>query len=223
MATKETFYKYQNGQRVKMTNREVKAYIMKANNWTSEQYRKQYDIFKNKLRAYESYRQAQGVETKQQSVVSVLFKEAKAKKQYGADYTPSRKMQQIRQFSAYSITKGRQMAIMNDNYNTRQTKLYGEYIRGRFGSYDPNDPTKNEGFIGQNKGAQEIVKAFIKKSQETGNPVNYAKMEKALSDYANKVHATMDESEKIRDSQAIPYGETSGSGDEEDFDVTPYL
>ena len=38
---KETFYKYQNGQRVKMTNREVKAYIMKINGWTTEQYNKQ--------------------------------------------------------------------------------------------------------------------------------------------------------------------------------------
>ena len=45
---KETFYKYQNGQRVKMTNREVKAYIMKINGWTTEQYNKQYESWYGK-------------------------------------------------------------------------------------------------------------------------------------------------------------------------------
>ena len=55
-------------QKVYLTNREVKAYIMKTNNWTASQYQKQYDIFKNKLRAYESYTQAQGAKTKKESV-----------------------------------------------------------------------------------------------------------------------------------------------------------
>ena len=222
MATKEKFYVWRNGKQVTMTNREVKAYIMKANGWTSDQYRKQYDIFKNKLRAYESYKQAQGGKVKQQSVVSVLFKEAKAKRQYGADYTPSRKMQQIQGFKAYSITKGRQLAT-TEVYNVREAKKYGEYISGRFGNYDPNNPTKNDGFIGSNKGAQAIVDAFIKKAQESGKPVNYAKMEDALSDYANKLHAKINEQDEVVKSEAIPFGETYGSDEQIDFDVEDYL
>ena len=35
----------------KVTARQKKAAIMAANDWTEDQYRKQYDIFKNKLRA----------------------------------------------------------------------------------------------------------------------------------------------------------------------------
>lgn len=222
MATKEKFYVWRNGKQVTMTSREVKAYIMKANGWTSDQYRKQYDIFKNKLRAYESYKQAQGGKVEPQSVVGVLFKEAKAKRQYGADYTPSRKMQQIRGFSAYSITKGRKLAD-TEEYQEKQAGKYGEYIKGRFGNYDPNDPSKNDGFIGANKGAQAIVDAFIKKSQESGKPINYAKMEDALSAYADKVHAKVNEQDKVEDGQAIPSGETYGSDIQDDFDVSEYL
>ena len=220
--TKETFYKYQNGQRVKMTNKEVKAYIMKVNGWTNEQYRKQYDLFKNKLRAYESYKTAQGSEVKQQSVVSVLFKEAKSKRHYGAEYTPSRKLQQIRNFKAYSITKGRQIAN-TEAYKIREAKKYGEYISGRFGNYDPNNPKKNNGFIGSNKGAQAIVDAFIKKAEESGQLINYAKMEDALSAYADKVNAKINEQDEVTENEAIPFGETFGSNDEIDFDIDSYL
>ena len=222
MTTKEKFYVWRNGKQVTMTNREVKAYIMKANGWTSDQYRKQYDIFKNKLRAYESYKQAQGGQVKQQSVVSVMFKEAKAMRQYGANYTPSRKMEQIKGFSAYSITKGRKLAT-TDAYQEKQAEKYGQYISGRFGNYDPKDPSKNDGFIGANKGAQAIVAAFMKKAQESGKPINYAKMEDALSAYADKVHAKVDEQDKVEDGQAIPSGETYGSDIQDDFDVTEYL
>lgn len=223
MATKETFYVWRNGKQVTMTSREVKAYIMKANGWTSEQYRKQYDIFKNKLRAYESYKQAQGVAEKPQSVVSVLFKEAKAKRQYGPNYTPSQKMQQIRGFKAYSITKGRKMAT-EERYTARETEKYGSYIKNRFGSYDPKDPAKNDGFIGANKGAQAIVQRFTQQAQESGKPINYAKMEKALSDYADKVHAKITENEKVEENEAIHYGEASGSPDTYvDFDIEEYI
>lgn len=211
---KETFYRFQNGQKVKLTSHEVKQYIMKANNWTASQYQKQYDIFKNKLRAYESYREVQGAPAERQSVVSVLFKEAKAKRQYGTKYVPSKKMQQIRSFSAYSITKGRLKARQTD-YQEIQREKYGNYINARFGS--------SKGFLSQNKGAQKIVERFKEEAEKTGEPINYVKMEQALSDYANKVHATIDEKEEVQDNQAIPFGETFGSNDEVDFDIESYL
>ena len=108
---KETFYKYQNGQRVKMTNREVKSYIMKINGWTTEQYNKQYDILRNKVRSYEAYERASGRTTQTQSVQSLLFKEAKAKKRMGAEYTPSIKMQRIKSFTSVSSGKAGQKAL----------------------------------------------------------------------------------------------------------------
>lgn len=218
------FYKYVKGKgNVPISNREVKAYIMKQNGWTSSQYQKQYDIFKNKLRAYESYQRAQGVNVTQQSVVEVLYKEAKSKQLYGPNYKPSMKMQQIMGFKSYSITKGRAMAS-NEKYSLRENEKYGNYIETRFGRYDPNSKENNSGFIGANKGAQDIVEAFKKQAELSGKPINYAKMEKALSDYANKVHATIDENEKVQDSEAIPYGEASGSPDTYvDFDIDNYL
>lgn len=213
----EKFYRWQNGKQRALSSREVKQYIMRANNWTATEYQKQYDIFKNKLRAYESYQEAQGAPTERQSVVSVLFKEAKAKKQYGANYTPSRKMQQIRSFSAYSITKGRKQATRAD-YLAKQNENTRKYLQGRFGLNQ-----SESGFISKNAGAKAIVDAFKEQAERTGEPINYAKMETALADYANKVHATIDEKDAVQDSQAIPFGETAGSGDEVDFDIDSYL
>ena len=199
----EVYYKWQNGQKVKMTSREVKAYVMKVNNWTSEQYVKQRDILKNKLSAYESYQQSRGVNVEKQSATSLLFKEAKAKKTYGADYKPSMKMQQIKSFSAYSITKGRQMAQSNERYQQRQKTKYNDYVQQRFG-----------GLIASNPTAQKI-------DEMIDDPV---KKEQALTDFANKLGAKISEDEKVEANEAIPVSsETYGSGEEIDFDIEDYL
>ena len=206
------FYKYKDGLKVPMTTREVKAFIMKQNNWTTEQYRKNYDIFKNKLRAYESYQSAQGVKVAQQSVVEVLFKEAKSKQLYGSSYRPSMKMQQIQSFKAYSITRGRSMTA-SERYITRENLKYESYINNRFG-----------GLISQNKGAKSIETLFKEEAKLNGHPVNYVKMEKALTDYANKMHAKIDEEGTVQDNEAIAYGEASGSPDAYvEFDIEAYL
>lgn len=209
MATK--LYVWRNGEKHYLTNREVKSYIMKTNNWTAEEYRKKYDIFKNKLRAYESYQSAQGAKVEKQSVVDILFKEAKAKKQYGREYEPSMKMRQIQSFKAYSITKGRAMA-QKESYIERENLRYGEYVSGRF-----------EDFIKENKGASEIVKAFEEKARQSGLPVNNVKLEKALSDYADKVNAKIGKSGKVENNEAIPAGETYGSDLVVDFDIDAYI
>lgn len=208
-------YVWQNSKQRTLTRSEVKSYIMKTNKWTSAQYRKQYDILKNKIRAYESYRKAQGINEPQQSVVEFLFKEAKAKRAYGNEYVPSKKAQQIKSFSAYSITKGRKMAE-NEAYLQKQNLKNAEYIGERFGD-------KNSGFIKDNKGAQEIVNAFEEKARQTGEPINYAKLEEALADYADAVHAKVNEQDEVEDNEAIPSGETYGSDTQIDFDIDNYL
>lgn len=194
-----------------LTNRQVKAYIMKQNNWTSDQYRKQYDITKNKLRAYESYKQAQGAKVSKQSVSELLYKEAKAKQLYGPNYKPSQKMQQIRGFSAYSITKGRQLATQK-KYQEKESKKYGQYINKRFG-----------GLLENNKGAQKIQDAFKEDALKKGEPINYAKMEEALSDYASNIGSRVNEDDEVETPNTLPYGEVYGSSEEIDFDVSDYL
>jgi len=202
-----TFYKYvddkKTGQKVqvRMTSREVKAEIMKQNGWTSEQYRKQYDILKNKVRAYESFRRSQGIKEQPQNIVKMLYAEAKAKARYGEEYKPSQKLQQIKKFSAYSITKGRQLA-QQEKYQQRESAKYQAYVSKRF-----------EGFIRDNAGAQRIAEAIK-------NPVM---LEKALSDYADKLNIKIAEDTKEASESGIPVNETYGSNDEVDFDISDYL
>ena len=202
-----TFYKYvddkKTGQKVqvRMTSREVKAEIMKQNGWTSEQYRKQYDILKNKVRAYESFRRSQGIKEQPQNIVKMLYAEAKAKARYGEEYKPSQKLQQIKKFSAYSITKGRQLA-QQEKYQQRESAKYEAYVSKRF-----------EGFIRDNAGAQRIAQAIK-------NPVM---LEKALSDYVDKLNIQIAEDMKESSQSGIPVNETYGSNDEVDFDISDYL
>ena len=211
----EKFYRYTtqkvNGVtkhvKTEMSSKEVKAFIMQQNGWTAETYRKQYDIFKNKLNAYESYQASRGVAVEHQSVTAVLFKEARSKQLYGDEYKPSQKMQQIRSFSAHSITKGRQLAQGESasarRYQAKETAKYEEYIQKRFG-----------GFIENNPKAKAIAEAI-------SDPV---KREKALSAYADKVNAHITDEEVKEANEAIPVSsETYGSGDEVDFDISEYL
>lgn len=199
---KETFYKYQNGQRIKMTSREVKTYIMKVNGWTSEQYNKQYDITRNKLRAYEAYERKSGRSTETQSVQSLLFKEAKAKKRMGAEYTPSIKMQRIRSFTSVSSGKAGQKALTGKRYTQRRAKTYEDATYKQF-----------KGLINNNPQAKAIYNAI-------SDPV---KREQALTDFANQLGAKINEQDIVNENEAIPFGETYGSTDEIDFDIEDYL
>lgn len=195
-------YKMVKGQRVEMSSREVKAYIMKQNGWTSSQYDKQYDIFKNKLRAYENYERAHGVTSQRQSPTQLLYKEAKTKAREGANYTPSIKMRRIRSFTSVSSGKAGQKALQGQRYQAKRAQLYEEATSKQFKGLIDNNPT-----------AKEIV-------ERIKDPV---KREQALADYANKIHAKIDEEGKAQENEAIPFGETFGSDDVVDFDISEYL
>ena len=201
------YYKWKNGKKIAMSSREVKQFIMEQNGWTAETYRKQYDIFKNKLNAYESYQRSRGVAVEHQSTTALLFKEAKSKKTYGNDYKPSMKMQQIKSFSAYSITKGRQLAQGESasarRYQAKETAKYEAYVQRRFGGLIDSNPTAQN--------IDELIKDPVKK-------------EKALSELANKLHAKITDDEVKEASEAIPIStEHYGSSDEIDFDISEYL
>lgn len=203
----EKYYKWKNGKKVAMSSREVKQFIMEQNGWTAETYRKQYDIFKNKLNAYESYQRSRGVAVEHQSTTALLFKEAKSKRTYGNDYKPSMKMQQIRSFSAYSITKGRQLAQGESasarRYQAKETAKYEAYVQRRFGGLIENNPTAQK--------IDELIKDPVKK-------------EKVLSELANKLNAKITDDEVKEAGEAIPIStENYGSSDEIDFDISEYL
>ena len=213
----QIFKRNKSGALVRVSPREAKKFIMSAHGWTSEEYTKKRDIFKNKLRAFESFQRAQGKEVKQQNVVEMLYKQAKAMKTHGADYKPSEAIKRIESFSAVSITKGRKQA-------TRQGKAFNainqrqlNYIKTRFGDID--NP-KSKGFVNTNEGAKRIVEAFYKKAEEDGKPVNATKLEEALSDYANAMHVRVDNQGT---GETIPSGETYGSDADFAFDIDEYL
>lgn len=195
-------YKVVKGGRVPMTSREVKDYIKKVNNWTNDQYQKQYDIFKNKLRAYENFEAQHGL-VKKQSPVELLYKEARTKAREGSNYKPSIKMQTIRKFTSVSSGKAGQKALQGKRYQERRSKLYDEATRKQFG-----------GLIDKNQTAQEIMKKIT-------DPV---KRREALTVLANKIKMKIDEEGKAQDNEAIPFGETYGSSDAlNDFDIDAYL
>lgn len=183
--------------KIKLKSNEVKRYIMRANNWTEEQYNKNYDIFKNKLRAYESF-----ADKKKQSPVEVLYKEARAKVREGDEYKPSLEMQRIRKFTSVSSGQAGQKALQSERYKQARGEMYASFTDIRF-----------KGFIDSNAKAQEI-------NNTIKDPV---KREKALADYANKIHAKIDEQKKNANGEAIPSGEAYGSDLEVDFDISEYL
>lgn len=199
------------GQKVdkELSNREVKAYIMKVNGWTSQQYDKQYDIFKNKLRAYENYERMHTGSTTRQSPAQVLYKEARSKEREGADYSPSIKMQRIRRFTSVSSGKAGQKALLGKRYQARRNAIYEEATNMQF-----------SGFLAKNQKAQELA-------SQIKDPV---KREKFLADYANKVHERIAEKVKEAKSQkdgtavTAPFsGEVYGSDDPVDIDISAYL
>lgn len=203
MAKRSTgIYQTVNGQQVELNARQVKSFIMKVNGWTSEQYRKQYDIFKNKVRAYEGYQRAKGQTIQTQSVAGLLYKEARAKKREGANYKPSIKMQRIRSFTSISSGKALQKALKSKRY-----------LKAREENYEQGTLKQFKGLIDANPQAKQIYDAI-------SDPV---KREQALTDYANALGLKINEAEEVQAESAIPFGETMGSSDAIDFDINDYL
>lgn len=185
---------------VPMKAGEAKQFIMSVNKWTEEQYRKQYDLFKNKLRAYESFKRAHGVEVKEQSPLEVLYSQAKAKRLYGPNYEPSIKMRTIQSFSAVSITKGRKLA----------QDLESAYSKARGATIEAATQSAFAGFIKKNDMASEI-------NDTIDDPV---KKEAALAALAEHLKSKM-----RPNGQPIPDGESYGSeeGAGSDFDYREWL
>lgn len=194
-----------------ISSKKIKQTIMKAHGWTSTEYRKKYDIFKNKLRAYEEYKRVSGHAVKVQSPVEVLYKQAKsimkAQKiaiQEGRDptkaYKPSVQMQQIMGFTSVSMGKAGKKLAQSKKYQAKVNLRMSAYVANRFaGMIDAY-------------GLQDYI-------DQIQDPF---KLEKALTEYANKLHAMGTRDKAKGDGEAIPLGETEGSDPEVDFDFSMY-
>ena len=183
---------------VKLKPSDIKQTIMRAHGWTSEQYRKQYDIFKNKLRAYESFREAHGAQVTIQSPQELLYKQAKAMLREGSNYTPSQELQRIQSFSAVSITKGRKQA----------QQLGSVYTKRRLAQFAATTLRQFKGLIDNVPMAKRIM-------EEIEDPV---KQEEALKALAEHIHA------KQAPTGEVIAGETFGSDDAgDDFLIEEWL
>lgn len=193
-------YQTHNGVRVVLTAREVKAYVMKERGWTSEQYNKEYDKLRNRLRAYEAFQRQSGVEVETQSPASLLYFESRARKREGAEYQPTLELQRVKSFP--SISSGKALKSTLGRRSETFARIYRETTDRAFTQLIAANPT-----------AAEL-------SERVTDPV---KREQALKALADKLHAKQDAAGRVQASWAIPFGQAVGSDDAIDFDIEEYL
>ena len=114
-------YQTRNGVRVTLTAQEIKSYVMKERGWTSDQYSKEYDKLRNRLRAYEAFQRQSGVGVEAQSPASILYFESRARRREGAAYQPSLELQRIKSFPSISSGKalGRALERQSETFARR--------------------------------------------------------------------------------------------------------
>lgn len=172
-----------------LTASEVKSFIMQQRGWTSEEYQKQYDKLRNRVRNLESYQRAQGVSVPKQNVSAILYREAKAMKTYGSRYTPSQEIERLRGFTSVSTGRFKAASVSPKLEQAQKT-----YVEARFA-----------GLMTANSAAHEIYERLRNEP---------AKAEKALAEFASRIHA------KPSGEGAIPSGYAIGSTDEDSgFDL----
>ena len=92
-----------------MSAKEIKSYVMKANDWTTAQYNKEYDKLRNRVRAYEK---ATGREEKIK-VNELLYTTTRAQQRYGREYKESRLVRDIMQTP--SVSSGKSLSKRAEN------------------------------------------------------------------------------------------------------------
>lgn len=81
--------RYQTGEI--LTPKMVKAEIQAIKGWTTQQYQREYDKFRNKVRNYETITGQKG----KYNVQELLYERTRAQKKYGANYRPSKLLREI--------------------------------------------------------------------------------------------------------------------------------
>ena len=135
-------YQTRFGVRVALTAREIKAYVMKEREWTSDQYSKEYDKLRNRLRAYEAFQRQSGVSVEAQSPASILYFESRARKREGAEYQPSLELQRIMSFP--SISSGKALKRALERRSGAFARIYAETTSKVFAGLIAANPTAAE-------------------------------------------------------------------------------
>lgn len=135
-------YQTRNGVRVALTAREIKSYVMKERGWTSDQYSKEYDKLRNRLRAYEAFQLQSGVSVEAQSPASILYFESRARRREGAEYQPSLELQRIKSFP--SISSGKALGRALEHRSETFARRYAETTNKIFAELIAANPTAAE-------------------------------------------------------------------------------
>ena len=135
---------------VSISSKEMKSTIAKAYGISLEEVDKKYYLFRNRLRAYESFKRESGVEVTPQSPLNLMYKQAKAMLRHGKDYKPSNEFEAINTFSAVSISKGERLAkATNSRYYKKHQAELGNLALNNF-----------QKFISAHTSAKDLVKAY---------------------------------------------------------------
>ena len=147
---KKTIIKGGEPTQVTITSKEMKSTIAKAYGISLEAVDKKYYLFRNRLRAYESFKRESGVEVTTQSPLNLMYKQAKSMLRHGADYKPSNEFEAINTFSAVSISKGERLAKATESryYKKHQAEI-GSMALAHF-----------DKFIKAHTNAQELKRAY---------------------------------------------------------------
>ena len=189
---------------VSISSREMKSTIAKAYGITLEEVDKKYYLFRNRLRAYESFKRESGVEVTPQSPLNLMYKQAKAMLRHGADYKPSNEFEAINTFSAVSISKGEQLAkATNSRYYKKHQSQIGSLALAHF-----------EKFIGAHTSAKELKKAYIE------GKITGVQLQASLSQMAKDVKARQKE---LRQKGGGFAGSTIGTDDIEIPSAEDYI
>lgn len=114
------------GKNKTLSAKEIKARTMKATGWTSEQYQREYDKLRNKVRNYE---RAVG-ESKKIAVNELLYTTQASQKKYGAAYKPSRLVRAI--LATPSTGTG---VVQRQGVSARTEKRLERQIMGEFAGF----------------------------------------------------------------------------------------
>ena len=189
---------------VTISSKEMKSTIAKAYGITLEEVDKKYYLFRNRLRAYESFKRESGVEVTPQSPLNVMYKQAKAMLRHGADYKPSNEFEAINSFSAVSISKGEQLAkATNSRYYKKHQAQIGSLALSHF-----------EKFISAHTSAKELKKAYIE------GKISGVQLQASLSQMAKDVKAKQKE---LRQKGGGFSGSTIGTDDIEIPSADEYI
>ena len=119
----KTIYTTRKGEKVALRPSDVKSYVMKVRGWTSQEYEKQYDKLRNRLRGYEAYQRQAGIDVNVQSPAHILYYESKSMKKYGAAYEQSNEMKRLLSFPSISTGKALQKTL-EDEKSLRSLTLF---------------------------------------------------------------------------------------------------